>query len=275
MPAGLAPRARGARIPAVGDREDMELRRLRAEVRQLRRRVEELGSSSDKFLAVATHDLRAPLASLRLIAEMFEQPGRVSPETRDLVGTMQRNLDAMDALVSGVLDASRLSHPGDRLNLERFALNAQAEDALAGYFALAIRRGVTLDARLSPEAGEVQADRLRVGQMVTNLIGNALKFTPSGGTVLAATDGDEDWAEFSVSDTGPGLTAADRGRLFTSFGRGSAQPAHGEPCTGLGLYIVRLIAEAHGGSVGAEGEPGKGSLFWFRLPRRPAAAGGK
>jgi signal transduction histidine kinase len=104
--------------------------------------------------------------------------------------------------------------------------------------------------------------------MATNLVGNALKFTPSGGTVVLASDGDDQWAEVSVSDTGPGLTEDDRARIFTSFYRGSAEAVHGDPCTGLGLYIVRRIAEAHGGSVGAEGSPGEGSLFFFRVPRR-------
>ncbi|MHC4915257.1 MAG: sensor histidine kinase, partial [Planctomycetota bacterium] len=232
-------------------------------------RVRELGESSDKFLAVATHDLRAPLASLRLIADMLAQPGRVNPDSRNLIETMSRNVDAMDALVSNVLNASRLSHPGASLNLEKFEMNGLIEDTLAGYFPLAIRRKVTLDANLSPDAGTVLADRARVGQAVTNLVGNALKFTPAEGTVLVATDGQEDWVEVSVSDTGPGLTAEDKGKLFSSFYRGSAESIHGDPCTGLGLYIVKRIAEAHGGSVGAEGDPGKGSLFFFRIPRRP------
>ncbi len=245
-----------------------EIDRLRQEVAVLQRRVRELGESSDKFLAVATHDLRAPLASLRLIADMLAQPGRVNPDSRNLIEIMDRNVDAMEALVSNVLNASRLSHPGTSLNLEKFEINGLIEDTLAGYFQLAIRRKVALDANLSPEAGTVLADRARLGQAITNLVGNALKFTPSGGTVLVASDGGEDWAEVSVSDTGPGLTAVDKDKLFTSFYRGSAEPAHGDPSTGLGLYIVRRIAEAHGGTVGAEGEPGKGSLFFFRISRR-------
>jgi signal transduction histidine kinase len=256
------------RIPAMEDAERQELAKLRAEVKRLRRQVEELGASSNKFLGVATHDLRVPLSSLRLIGEMLSQPGRVSLDTRPLVDTMMRNVDAMEALVTNVLNASRLSHPATRLNLEEFALNPAVEDIIAGLFPQAIRRDVTIDAHLSPSVGIVLADRARVGQMVTNLLGNALKFTPPGGTVVVASDGGDDWVELSVSDTGPGLTEEDKEKVFSSFFKGSAESAHGDPCTGLGLYITKQIAEAHGGTVGAEGAPGKGSLFFFKIPRR-------
>jgi signal transduction histidine kinase len=250
----------------------LELERLRAEVGDLRQQLAELSSSSDKFLAVATHDLRSPLASLRLIADMLEQPGRVSAESRQLIVTMQSCLVAMEALVDDVLNAARLNRPGSTLVLEPFEVNGLIEDTVAGLFPVAIRTGVRLDASLSPGAGTVTADRRRIGQVLANLIGNGLKFTPSGGTVLVASDGDAGGIEVSVSDTGPGLSDDDKRRLFSSFFRGSAQPAHGEPCTGLGLYIVRRIAEAHGGTVGAESQPGQGSLFYLRLPRRPNSA---
>jgi len=253
---------------------DVEIARLEEEIRLLRRHLDELGTSSDKFLAVATHDLRVPLSSLKLIAEMLAQPGRVSLDTRPLIDTMLRNLETMETLVTGVLNASRLSHPGTRLNLEEFDLNQLVEDTVAGVFPQAIEREVTVDAHLSPELGRVCADRGRVGQMMNNLLGNALKFTPAGGTVVVASDGDDDWVEFSVGDTGPGLTPEDRERIFTSFFRGSAEAAHGDPCTGLGLYITKRIAEAHGGSVGVESNPDEGSLFFFRIPRRAGAGSG-
>ncbi len=254
----------------VADR-DAEIAVLKEELRILRRHLDELGTSSDKFLAVATHDLRVPLSSLKLIGEMLAQPGRVSLDTKPLIDTMLRNLDTMDKLVADVLNASRLSHPGTRLNLADFDLNQLVEDLVAGVFPQAIKCKVTVDAHLSPDVGTVHADRGRVGQMINNLLGNALKFTPSGGTMVIASDGDEDWVEFSVSDTGPGLTADDQERVFTSFFRGSAEAAHGDPCTGLGLYITKRIAEAHGGTVGVESNPGEGSLFFFKIPRRTDA----
>jgi signal transduction histidine kinase len=257
----------------MSDNRDGEIARLREELRFLRRHADELGNSSDKFLAVATHDLRVPLSSLRLIAEMLAQPGRVSIDTKPLIDTMQRNLDSMETLVTDVLNASRLSHPGTRLNLEEFELNRLVEDALAGLFPQAIRHQVTVDAHLSPGVGSVWADPGRVGQMVTNLLGNALKFTPTGGTVVVGSDGDEEWVEVSVSDTGPGLTSEDKEKIFTSFFRGSAEAAHGDPCTGLGLYITKKIAEAHGGTVGVQSDPGEGSLFFFKIPRRAGAGG--
>lgn len=263
------PATKRARKPSAGRAKGASggVARLRRENRELRRRVAELGSSSDKFLAVATHDLRTPLASLRLVAEMLARSGRLTPDHARLVGVIERSVGAMEALVADVLDASRLSQPGDALSLSDFELNALAEDTVAGLCSVAMGKNVALDAHLSPRAAVVRADRARVGQMLTNLVGNALKFTPPGGTVVVASDGDDDWAEVSVSDTGPGLTGADKAKLFRPFSRGSAPATAGEPSTGLGLYITRRIAEAHGGSVGAEGAPGKGSTFFFRLPR--------
>lgn len=262
----------GHRIAAMSDGQDREAAGLREEIARLRRLVEELGASSDKFLAVATHDLRTPLATLRLSVDLLSQPGRVSAHDAHLLAAMSSNVDAMEALVNDVLDASRLSHPGSALNPEEFDLNELVEDTMAGFFPAAVRRELALDAHLSPAVGRVLADRKRLGQALTNLVGNALKFTPSGGTVVVASDGGDDWAEVSVSDTGPGLSEEDKGKLFNSFSRGSAEPAHGDPCTGLGLYITRQIVEAHGGSVGAVGAPGRGSLFYFRIPRRAETA---
>jgi len=260
------------RKPAANNKDAAgELAALRRENEELRRRVSELGASSDQFLAVATHDLRTPLASLRLVAEMLAQPGKVPADAARLVGVLSRNVQSMETLVADVLNASRLSQPGDELNLADFEMNALAEDTLAGLFSVAMKKNVALDAQLATRAAVVRADRARVGQMLTNLVGNAIKFTPPGGTVVVASDGAEDWVEVSVSDTGPGLTADDKKKLFQPFSRGSAPATGGEPSTGLGLYITRRIAEAHGGSVGAEGAPGKGSTFFFRLPRHAAA----
>ncbi len=250
-----------------------ELEALRRENERLRGRIAELSASSDKFLAVATHDLRTPLASMRLVAELLSQPGRVSQESAGFLGIMRRSIEQMDSLVSDVLNASRLSQPGESLQLADFDLNALVEDAMAGLFPVAMSKRIALDGSFSPGAGTVRADRARVGQMLTNLIGNAIKFTPPGGTVVVATDGGYDWFECSISDTGPGLKAGDREMLFKPFSRASAAPTGSEPSTGLGLYITRQIAEAHGGRVDAQGEPGKGSTFFFRLPRLSGASG--
>lgn len=243
---------------------------LRRENLTLRQLVSELGASSDKFLAVATHDLRTPLAGMRLLVDMLSQPGRVAPESVRLLDGLRRNLATIEALVADVLNAARLSQPGDTLNLTEFEFNALVGDVLAGLFPLAMKKNVTLDAKLDETAGVILADRARVGQMLTNLVGNALKFSPPGAAVTVSTAGDSEFAEATVTDTGPGLQPGDKDKLFKPFVRGSAPATGGEPSTGLGLYITKKIAEAHGGLVGADGAPGRGSTFFFRLPRRCA-----
>ncbi|MFO7895226.1 MAG: ATP-binding protein, partial [Longimicrobiales bacterium] len=108
------------------------------------------------------------------------------------------------------------------------------------------------------------ADAHRIGQVLDNLMGNALKFTPRGGTVtLTAGPGDDGWVRIAVADTGPGIPAGDRERIFDRFRQLDGGDRRG---VGLGLTIARAIVEAHGGAIGVESEPGRGATFWFTLP---------
>ena len=112
-----------------------------------------------------------------------------------------------------------------------------------------------------------EADGIRVKQAVDNLVSNAIKFSPQGESIRVSLEREDDKARVEVADHGPGLTEADKERLFRRFTRLSARPTGGEPSTGLGLANARQLVELHGGTIGAESDgPGQGSRFWITLP---------
>ncbi|MBI2896620.1 MAG: GAF domain-containing sensor histidine kinase [Deltaproteobacteria bacterium] len=225
---------------------------------------EDLRARED-LLAIVAHDLRNPLGVIS---------GRVglilrTASSEELEG-MRRPLEAieraagrMERLIRDLLDAARIE--AGHLVVERRPerLGPIVEEAIETFRPLCSDKGLDLRANLPPEIPEVLCDRERVLQALANLLGNALKFTPSGGVITLEARPSADGALLSVTDTGPGIAAADLPHLFDRFWK--ARQA-GQQGTGLGLYIVKGIVEAHGGHVRIESEPGKGSAFRLTLP---------
>lgn len=130
---------------------------------------------------------------------------------------------------------------------------------------VAAQKSMTLVTEPPPE-GTVMADRFRLRQVIDNLISNAVKYSPNGTTITLAARRTQTMWRISVSDQGPGIDPAERGRLFEDFARLTARPTGGERSTGLGLAITRRVVEAHGGRIDVDSTPGVGSTFWFTLP---------
>jgi len=141
---------------------------------------------------------------------------------------------------------------------------------VASLFPVAIRKDIALDLVTEPAVGLILAGEKSVGQVVANLVGNALKYTPPGGTVAVCTRRDEGGALMEVADTGPGIGPEDAARLFQRFARGNARATAGEPSTGLGLYICREIVESLGGRIWVESTPPDGSRFFVHWPAAAA-----
>ena len=154
---------------------------------------------------------------------------------------------------------------------------------MAGLFPVAMQKDIVLDLATDPDVGLVLAEARRVGQVVSNLVGNALKFTPQGGSVTVTTrpaspevGGDlPGGAVLEVADTGPGIAAEDREKIFRRFSRGRARATGGEPSTGLGLYICREVVELYGGRIWFESAPGKGSRFFVLFLGADATESGR
>jgi CheY-like chemotaxis protein len=187
---------------------------------------------------------------------------------RDILGSGQHLLE----LLNDVLDLSKVEAGRMELNRSTFGVREAIEYSLSMVRERAQQRSITVDYIITDGVQELFADRLRITQVIVNLVSNAVKFTPSGGrvSVTATTDGSE--AAISVSDSGPGVPAEDRERIFESFQQGG-RGADREEGTGLGLTLSRRIVELHNGRMWLDTELGAGSTFGFAIPVLTAPGG--
>jgi signal transduction histidine kinase len=226
---------------------------------------------SREFLADVSHELRTPIAALRTFNELLVEGAADDPSARnEFLETSRAQLERLDWLAQNLLELSKLDSGLVLLDLRREDLRSSVEQAVDQSTATAKRRGVELTMERPDEAIQIRHDPVRIGQVVTNLVGNALKFTPRGGRVdvqvRAVPDGG---ASITVADTGIGIEPAELPRIFDRFFRGSrANEARGSG-SGLGLAIVRSIVEMHGGTVAVESRLSAGSTFRVVLPPQP------
>jgi signal transduction histidine kinase len=227
-----------------------------------------LSQRKDEFLRIASHDLKNPLTVILGLAEMLQltlPPGSVLDEQHhEMLATIATRAHIMHRIIEDFLDFQALEDGELAIRAVRGDLNALAEEVVRAQRPHAEAKGISLgfepDAALPP----VRVDPVRIGQVIENLVGNAVKFCPPGAAVTVRTRGDGD-ARLEVRDTGPGLTEEDRAKLFVKYARLSNRPTGGEKSSGLGLAICKQLIEAHGGEIGADDNPGGGVVFWFRV----------
>lgn len=226
----------------------------------------------DEFLSIASHELRTPLSSLKLQMDILTQPPRgagphVPPELRPKLEMAARQIDKLTRLISQLMDVSRITAGRLRLEPERVDLAAIARDVVARFREDALKARCEVMLR-ADEPVRGTWDPLRMEQVVTNLLSNALKFgAGSPVEIEVSTAGSS--ARLFVRDHGVGISAEDIDRVFQRFERASSARSYAG--MGLGLYIVRQIVEAHGGTVRVESQPGAGSRFSVELPLEPPA----
>lgn len=216
----------------------------------------------DEVLAVVSHDLRTPLNNVRLGANLLRESA--GPEVETLVDRIDRSVAHMMRLVEDLLDMVRVE--GGNIDL-RIARESVADLLLAARQMLAAQaeaQRIALVCAPVPASLAVLCDRHRALQILTNLLGNALKFTPEGGSVTVSAREAGARVEIEVSDTGKGISEADAQNVFVRFFRSDRRGRRG---LGLGLYIARGLVAAHGGKMWFESRPGEGSRFFFTLPR--------
>ena len=226
---------------------------------------------SREFLADVSHELRTPIAALRTFNELLVEGAADDASTRrEFLETSRAQLERLDWLAQNLLELSKLDSGLVLLDLRPEDLRSSVEQAVDQSAATARRRGVELTMDRPEAPIPIRHDPVRIGQVVTNLVGNAIKFTPRGGHVRVQVRGEADGsATITVTDTGIGIDAAELPRIFDRFFRGSrASEARGSG-SGLGLAIVRSIVEMHGGTVSVESRLGAGSTFRVVLPPNP------
>jgi signal transduction histidine kinase len=218
----------------------------------------------DRYLGIAAHDLRNPLSSMRGLAElMIETP--LEPEQRqEFLTTIRHTSDEMLHLVNDLLDTAVIE--SGRLDLRRKVQDVAAllRRRLRHLEPEARQKRIALEVDAVP--GSAAIDASRFGQVIDNLVSNAIKFAPLDTTVRVGLRVEGDHVIFSVQDQGPGIPAGERQLLFRSFQRLSAQPTGGEKSTGLGLAIVKKIVDAHGGTIAVDDAPGGGARFSVTIP---------
>lgn len=270
---------RGAMIRVAGIVEDVTERHLaqdavrrdaqqQAEIAKLR----EIAQFKSTFLNTAAHELSTPLTPIRFQIETLREGlvGELAPAQKDSVEMLARNLERLGSLVQDLLDAARLESGKLRLEVTDVDVDTLSRQALASFEPTA--QAVRVALRLEGDCARVvRADPRRLSQVLFNLVDNAIKFTPEGGTVTLRRRCEERYVELAVEDTGVGLSAEQAAKLFHPFVQAHASALHGRSGTGLGLYISRGIVEQLGGTLEARSDgPGKGSTFAVRLPL-PAA----
>jgi signal transduction histidine kinase/CheY-like chemotaxis protein len=239
-----------------------------SDLRAAHARLEEVDRRKTEFLAMLSHELRNPLAPIRNSIYLLERAAPESDQATRARDVMRRQTEHLTRLVDDLLDVTRISHgkiPLERSTVDLREIVRKTTDDLHSAFTQA---GITL--RLDyVTVGPmwVDADPTRIAQILTNLLNNSLKFTPNGGTVRVSGGARDGRAELRVADDGMGMHPNDIEHMFEPFAQADQSLARSKGGLGLGLALVKSIAELHGGSVSARSEgPGRGSEFLVRLP---------
>ena len=237
------------------------------ELRRLYGELETASRHKSEFLANMSHELRTPLNAIIGFSQVLHQGlfGEVNAKQSEYLDDILSSGNHLLALINDVLDLSKVEAGQIELEPAPFSLRESLERGVVMVREPAARRGVRVSLELAPDVDTARADERRVRQIVFNLLSNAVKFTPSGGSVVVATERVGGAVHVSVSDTGPGIAAADRERIFEEFQQTEVGVRQREG-TGLGLALSKRLVELHGGRIWVESELGRGSRFVFTLP---------
>ena len=254
---------------------ESEVQMRTEELTQANQKLVELNELKNKFLGIASHDLRNPLASIRGYSKFLLDKGRqVKEDTRQEFLTTIKNVSGnMLELISNLLDISVIESGQLQLNPEKSSIKKLAEEKIHLQQILADKKNIVLHADLE-EVPEFYFDANRMGQVVDNLLSNAVKYSPPDKEIFIKLVSNEETMTLSVKDEGPGISLDEQGQLFQHFKKLSARPTGGESSSGLGLAIAQRIVEEHQGDIGVDSQLGHGATFHFSLPtRRQRAAG--
>jgi signal transduction histidine kinase len=280
-------------------RSNLDLEAANKEIHRQNHHLEELNNEKNEFLGIVAHDLKNPILSIKLLAQLLHDHGHLTDEERmRFSSTIIGSSDQMARIINNLLDVNAIERGGMNLQPVAFDLAVAAYGVFEEYEALAQAKGVKLHFASETDA-ECFADQTATLQVMDNLVSNALKYSPSGKNVYIRVTGDCQWTSaatlkehvaltlngnideaisakrthalrcvrFEVSDEGPGLTQDDKRKLFGKFVRLSAQPTNGEGSTGLGLSIVKKMVTAMHGQVWCESDVGAGATFIVELPQ--------
>jgi signal transduction histidine kinase len=264
-----------ARVDALREKNSLEaiselnneLVDMQRELARKNARLQELSALKDRFVGMAAHDLRSPLTAISMYTDFLQNSvdELSSGRRQEYLAIIKNSVDFMVGLIESLLDIADMESGELRIERQKLNLRLLAQNYADRMEPLATARGIRLECALE-EPGPFFADPIRIEQLLANLVGNSLKYVPSGGRVRLSLAKEGDGALIAVEDNGPGISPEEQKRLFGYFSRGSAKSPHGEKSTGLGLAICKRIVEGHGGSIRLMSEPGSGTSVRVWLP---------
>lgn len=236
--------------------------------------VRQLERNRDEFISRVSHELRSPLTVVKEALELIADGtmGEVTREQGDLLKMGLDNAARLNRLIDALLDITKIEAGVMPMDVAAVSLNGLLAATSAEYCHQARERGITLAADLPEQTLTAYCDSDKVRQVLVNLVSNALKFTPGGGSITLSLRSWEGQALMCVENTGPGIAPEDLPKLFTKFAKLGTTSSSAIKGTGLGLVISRGIAEMHQGRIWAESEPGKSCKFFLLLPLQPFEA---
>jgi signal transduction histidine kinase len=245
--------------------EDGEMTQVIANVRDITR-LREAEELKQTLLSVISHELKTPVSIIKGYAgTLAREDANWNRETlAEGLGVIEEEADRLDKLISNLLEASRLQAGGLKLRLSYLNLADLARSAVENLQATTDRHTMVVDfpAEFPPVLGDFE----RLREVLTNLIGNAIKYSPEGGLIKVGGEAGPNKVRLYVSDEGIGIPPAEQEQIFDRFHRVDNRLARQTPGTGLGLFLVRAVVQAHGGKVWVNSVPGHGSVFWVELP---------
>jgi len=268
-----------ARVP-TGGRD--EVARLAVSFNQMASRLEAAAQEARRmeaarrdFVAGASHDLRTPLASLQAMIEALAEGVVVDPETvQRYLRQSQAEILRMSRLTDDLIQLAQLDAGHFAMHYEPASLSDLVSDSLGSLTPRAAAKGLTVSGWVDPQVGLVWMAPLQVGRILHNLLDNALRHTPEGGTIAVRAAPEDGAVVISVQDSGEGISAEDLPQVFERFYRGEQSRSRSAGGSGLGLAIAKGLVEAHGGEIWVDSRPGSGACFRFSLPLAPSTPSG-
>jgi two-component system, sensor histidine kinase and response regulator len=245
----------------------LELRRQQRELRTNYEKLRESERLRDSLVHMIVHDLRSPLTAISAYLELFAQEAtKLGAETQEDIASAMHATRNMVRMINGILDVSKMEAQMMKLDLRECDLVQVVAASMNDLESLVGARRLAFESPAAPAL--VLADQEIVARIVQNFLANALRFTPSDGEIRVGVVVEEEQVRVFVADTGPGIAPDFHHSIFDKFAQVGGPASSRNRSTGLGLAFCKMAVDAHGGRIGVDSELGKGSNFWFTLPRR-------
>lgn len=258
------------KTPIAGRQDEVGF--LAGELQTMAQKLKQLDDLKSDFIHNVSHDLRSPMAAIRMYVECMltndPEKDKIIPRHREWLTIIMDNAMRLNVFVTNILDAAKMKAGQLELHPQPVSVDKAARSIQKLFQMVAANQDIGLEVDVPAGLPPIAADPIRFDQVLTNLVSNALKFTPPGGKVRIEARAQGKGVAVTVADTGRGISREDLGRLFERFRQidANAQARSGIRGTGLGLYITKATVEAMGGKVSVESEPGKGSRFTVLMP---------